>query len=100
MLVLAYLGILALIPLLVEKDDEEVQWHSKQGLLLFAGWIVLYIALAILSLVPVVGTVLGCAAAFLVPIVALVVHILCIVKAVGGERLRIPFVADFADQWR
>ena len=28
MVVLSYLWILALIPLLVEKDDQEVQWHA------------------------------------------------------------------------
>ena len=32
MLILSYLGILALVPLLVEKDDPEVQWHAKHGL--------------------------------------------------------------------
>ena len=32
MLVLSYLGILALIPLLMKKDDTEVQWHAKNGL--------------------------------------------------------------------
>ena len=34
MLVLSYLGILALIPLLMKKDDPEVQWHAKNGLAL------------------------------------------------------------------
>lgn len=100
MLVLSYLGILALIPLLVEKDDNEVQWHAKQGILLLAAWIVLFIALTVLGMVPVIGTVLGCAGTPLVGLVALVVHIICIVKAVGGERFRVPFVADFADQWK
>ena len=36
MIVLAYLWILSLVPLLVEKEDAEVQWHAKHGLLLFA----------------------------------------------------------------
>ena len=34
MIVLAYLWLLALIPLLVEKQDPEVQWHAKHGLVL------------------------------------------------------------------
>ena len=33
-IVLSYLGLLALIPLLVERDDQEVQWHAKHGLVL------------------------------------------------------------------
>ena len=36
MIVLSYLWVLALIPLLVEKDDPEVQWHAKHGLVLAA----------------------------------------------------------------
>ena len=32
MIVLAYFGLLALIPLLMEKEDAEVQWHAKHGL--------------------------------------------------------------------
>ena len=32
---LSYLGILALIPFMTEKDDEFVQFHAKQGLNLF-----------------------------------------------------------------
>src|SRR5258707_12917568 len=43
MLVLSYLGILALIPLLVKKDDPEVQWHAKNGTVLFGAEIVFII---------------------------------------------------------
>ena len=32
MIVLSYLWLLALVPLLVEKDDREVQWHAKHGI--------------------------------------------------------------------
>ena len=34
-LILAYLGILSLIPMLTVKDSEFVKWHAKQGLVLF-----------------------------------------------------------------
>ena len=34
MIVLSYLWLLALIPLVVEKEDQEVQWHAKHGLVL------------------------------------------------------------------
>jgi len=73
MLILSYLGILALIPLLVEKDDPEVQWHAKHGLVLTVGWIVLSIALAILSSFPYIGMFLGCAVAPLLWLVILVI---------------------------
>ena len=34
MIVLAYLWPLALVPLLLEKQDADVQWHAKHGIVL------------------------------------------------------------------
>ena len=45
MIVLSYFGLLALIPLLVDKDDPEVQWHAKHGLVLTVAWVVLFVVL-------------------------------------------------------
>ena len=99
MLVLSYLGILALIPLLVEKEDSEVQWHAKHGLTLMAGWIVLSLGIAILAAIPVVGAFLGCAVAPFLWLVILIVHIVSIVKALKGERLIVPVISDYVDKW-
>ncbi len=99
MLVLSYLGILALIPLLVEKEDSEVQWHAKHGLTLIVGWIVLSIAIAMLAAIPFVGAILGCAVMPFLWLVILIVHIVAIVKALKGERLIVPVISDFADKW-
>ncbi len=38
MIVLAYLWPLALVPLLIEKHDAEVQWHAKHGIVLMAAY--------------------------------------------------------------
>ena len=92
MIVLSYLGLLALIPLLMEKDDQEVQWHAKHGLVLFAFWVVLSL---VLGLIPP----LGCVATPLISIAALVVHIICIVKGINGERFLIPALSDLADKF-
>jgi len=99
MLILAYLGILALIPLLVEKEDSEVQWHAKHGLTLMVGWVVLSVAIAILAGIPFVGAFLGCAVMPLLWFVILIVHIVAIVKALKGERLIVPVISDFTDKW-
>lgn len=103
MIVIAYLGPLALVPLLVEKDDAEVQWHAKHGLVLFVAELVL---LTLLSMaVIVLGAVLppvGCIAWILWPlmtVVILIVHILAIVKGVGGERFLVPGVSPYADRF-
>lgn len=97
MLVLSYLWVLALIPYLTEQRDAEVKWHARHGLVLLIAEIVLYVALFILSLIPVVG----CAVSvlwFLVGIGILVLHVICIIKAVGGQRFTIPYVSQYADQ--
>ncbi len=98
MIVLSYLGLLALIPLLMEKDDQEVQWHAKHGLVLFGFWVVLGIVLGVLSAVPVLGCLSMIVSLFL-PLVALVVHIICIVKGINGERFLIPGISDFANKF-
>ena len=59
MIVLSYLWLLALVPLLVEKDDKEVQWHAKHGIVLMVAEIVFWIAMSIVQIV--LGSLLGCA---------------------------------------
>lgn len=99
MIVLAYLWILALVPLLVEKDDKEVQWHAKHGLVILVAEILLFVVLSVLQFVPVIGQIIGCALLPIVWLVVLIVRILCIVKGVGGERFIIPGVSQYADRF-
>jgi uncharacterized membrane protein len=100
-IVLSYLGPLALIPLVAEKDDAEVKWHAKHGLVLFVGEIAIFLILGILSFA--LSTVgigcLGCLVWWGLCLVFLVVHILCIVKGVGGERFLIPWISELADRF-
>jgi fumarate reductase subunit D len=98
-LVLSYLGILCLIPLLAKKDDPEVQWHAKNGLGLFIAelvWVALRIALIFVR-VPGLGcgmATIGC----VVWIGFLVLSIMGIIKAVNGQRFRIPILTDMAEK--
>ncbi len=98
MLILSYLGPLALVPFLVEKDDQEVQWHAKHGLVLMVLWIAISIVFTLLTSIPV----FGCAVAIvslIVPLIIFVIHILCIVKAMNGERFLLPGVSQYADKF-
>jgi uncharacterized membrane protein len=103
MIVLAYLWLLALIPLLVEKDDREVQWHAKHGLVLTVVEVVALIGLQIVVMI--LGAVsggLGCIFSLLIPVLMLgilIVHVLCIVKGINGQRFLIPSVSEFADRF-
>ena len=106
MIVLAYLGLLALIPLLVEKNDTEVQWHAKHGLVLFVAEIALFIALSIVGslvgMVPVIGclgALVGALMWLVLTIGILIVHIMCIVKGVNGERFKLPYLSQYADRF-
>lgn len=91
MLVLAYLGILALIPLLTVKDSDYVKWHAKQGLVLGLG------SFVVMSILVMLGP-LAFANCLLAP-ATLVLIVLGIMKAMGGVRWRIPLVADIADKF-
>jgi uncharacterized membrane protein len=103
MIVLAYLWLLALVPLLVEKNDPEVQWHAKHGIVLMVAEIVLWIALGILStMLGAITAGLGCLVGLLYPILwvlILVVHIIAIVKGVNGKRLIIPGLSEYASRF-
>lgn len=100
MILLSYLWLLALIPLVVEKDDKEVQWHAKHGLVLTVAELIFWVAFQVLVMV--LGTFLGCIAAIFAPIVALaflVLHIFAIIKGINGQRLIIPGISEYADRF-
>jgi uncharacterized membrane protein len=98
MLVLAYVWIFALVPLLVEKNDREVQWHAKHGLILLGVELIAYVVLGILSMVPV----LGCVIMFLpifVGLGALILRIMMIMKAINGQRMNIPGITPLVEKF-
>ena len=103
-IVLSYLGLLALIPFLVEKEDREVQWHAKHGLVLTGAELVLVLLIGIVGFVLSFVT-SGLASCVLVPffgllwIAVLILHVLCIMKGVKGERFLIPGLSDFANRF-
>lgn len=97
MIVLAYLWILFLIPLLVEKEDSEVQWHAKNGLVLTVLEIVIQIVLNII-----VATGIGCLFAIFIPFVFLgfaVIRLISIVKGLNGERFLVPGISQYAEKF-
>lgn len=103
LLVFGYLGPLALFSLVASRK-EFVKWHAKQGILLSAASVVLYIALKAVHLLlksmlwPVFGDLFWLAAGLVAVGVALLL-LLCIVRALEGERFRVPMLGDLADQF-
>lgn len=99
MLVLSYLGILGLIPLIMRGQDKEIRWHAINGLALFGAYVVIAILWAVLNNFMPPG--LGCALSFAgcgIFIAYLAVAIFGLMKALKGQRLRIPILSDIADK--
>ncbi len=104
MIVLAYLWLLALVPLLVEKEDAEVQWHAKHGIVLMVAELIFWIAYMIVTSIlgAITGGFLGCVVSLFSPLFALViliVHVIAIVKGINGQRLLIPGISDYATKF-
>ena len=95
MIVLSYLWLLALVPLLLEKQDADVQWHAKHGLVLFGAEFFAFMALSILS---VLSGGLGCLLLPLAQLGVLVLHVVCITKGLQGEHFLIPGLSDYANK--
>ncbi len=89
-LILSYIGFLCLIPLLTVKDSPFVSWHAKQGLALsLVGFASMFLG--------VLGP-LGYLNCLLWPAM-FVMAIMGIVKALAGQRWRIPLVADLSEKF-
>jgi hypothetical protein len=101
MIVLSYLWPLALVPLFLERDDPDLQWHARHGLVLMIAELLLIVGyLAIASIVSLAALGLGTVLAILLVagwIGVLALHVMAIVKGVNGARLIIPGLSDYAD---
>ena len=96
--ILSYIGILWLIPLLVEKNDKVVRFHVNQGIVLFIFDIIGSIAVGILSaifvFIPVI-IFLGVVIASLFGILCFVLMIIGIVNAANKSEKPLPIIGKF-----
>lgn len=99
MAVLAYFGILVLIPILAAKESKFARFHANQGLILLitgvAYSIFVQVVIKIVSFISyvltgIVGIALGLAWLFL-----LVLAIIGIINAVKGEFKQLPLIGQF-----
>lgn len=89
--ILAYIGILFLVPLLAAPKSKFARFHTNQGLVLFLAEIILGVAAGILSLIPIVGWIVR----GVVGVVGLVLMILGIVNAANGKAKELPVIGKF-----
>ncbi|HEV8142952.1 MAG TPA: hypothetical protein VGQ77_08840 [Methylomirabilota bacterium] len=100
MIVLAYLWLLALVPLLFEKTDAEVQWHAKHGIVLTVAELVALLGyLLVTSLISLATLPLGCVLSLFLVFAwvgVLALHVVAIIKGINGDRLIIPGISAYA----
>lgn len=89
--VLAYLGILVLIPIFAAKESKFARFHSNQGLVLLLCEVILSVACSILALIPYVGIVFSILS-WIVYVVGVVLMILGIVNVVQGKAKELPII--------
>ena len=98
MAALGYIGPLFILPVKLRRDSMFVQFHGRQGGVLFCLWLVLFLALFIAMLFA--GSGLG--ATILIGVVMVLTAIYLVFALIGllkvmlGERYRMPVVADVA----
>jgi uncharacterized membrane protein len=102
MLVFSYLWVLALVPFMVTRR-EYVRWHARQGLLLcgVAGVVFFGVILvgAILSTVTKVFAWLFAFALLNLVFLYMALALVCMIKALRGERWAIPFLGDLVERF-
>lgn len=99
MAVLAYFGILVLIPILAAKESKFARFHANQGLILlitgvaysiFVQVVIKIVSFISYALAGIVGIALGLAWLLL-----LVLAIIGIINAVKGEFKQLPLIGQF-----
>ena len=89
MAMIAYLGILVIIPLLTEaKNDPFVKFHIKQGLVL----LICFIFASFLSVIPVIGWLFGS----VLWLACLVLVVVGMMNASASKEVELPVIGQFA----
>ena len=91
MAVLAYIGILVLIPILAAPKSPFARYHSNQGLVLWITEIICGVVGGIISEIPVLGGLIS----FALSIATLALTIIGIVNAVNGKAKELPVIGKF-----
>ena len=110
--------IIAIISLIIEKENRFVRFHAVQSVILLVAWIVVLIALVIISVV--LGVIVGAAASaagnaggiiglivwlitlliwLVLPLLFLAILIFAAVKAYGGNYFKMPIIGNMAEKF-
>ncbi len=98
---LAYITIIpAIVFLLIEPYNRNryVRFHAWQCIFLFVAWVALDIVIGVFTrVVPFFGL-MGLALYPLVSLAMLIVWIMLLIKALNGQKLKLPIIGDLAEK--
>lgn len=97
--VLGYVGFLFIIPVKAKRDSMFVQFHARQGGVLFGLWFLLVFVLFLVLLITGSGGILANILLGIMMVATfayIVMALIGILKVLLGERYRMPVVADVA----
>ena len=92
--ILAYIGLLVLVPIFTARESKFAMFHAEQGITLCIAAQVIGLLAWIFSLIPVVGFVFSIISG-LVGLVVFGLMILGIVNSVNGQAKQLPLVGKF-----
>jgi uncharacterized membrane protein len=97
------IGLLAIIEVIIEKQNRFARFHAFQSLLFHVAWVVVFIAVAIfLGVLTAIVHALVFLAILLWPILLLAYLgslIFCAYKAYQGEMFKLPVIGDMAEKF-
>lgn len=112
------IGIIAIISLIMEKENRFVKFHAIQALVLYATFIVIWVAVIVISFILVaigiaasaaggeaggaLGGIIGILWWLVIVVVLLAAFIgliMAAVKAYQGEMYRLPIIGNMAAKW-
>lgn len=88
--IISYLFILNLVPFLLQKNNQDVAFHAKQGFIQLVIWLLIPFAL----LIPLVGWVLG----IILVVANLAMMIAGIYSAIKGRNSYVTFIGKFVEK--
>ena len=83
--------------ILIEQENKFVRFHAIQSIVTFGSITIVSIALSILGSIPFLGVVFDIAN-WIIGVLAFVLWIVLMVKAVQGTKYKLPWAGDFAEK--
>lgn len=85
---IGYLGVLCLVPLLLERKSAFAQHHGKQGLILLIAWMLIWIG----NIIPILGQIVWVIGS----VMFIMLIILGMVNAFAGRLWEMPILGAYA----